>query len=77
MNFFDFHCDTIGECVLQHKSLSANDLHIDLQKAACFKQYGQLFAVWIPDEKRGEEAFSYLKRCGIAFIGNAPKMRVE
>lgn len=61
MNFFDFHCDTIGECVLQHKSLSANDLHIDLQKAACFKKYGQLFAIWIPDEKRGKEAFSYYK----------------
>ncbi len=61
MNFFDFHCDTIGECTLQQKSLSANDLHIDLQKAECFTNYGQLFAIWIPDEKRGSEAYAYYK----------------
>ncbi len=59
MNFFDFHCDTIGECYLQNKPLYKNDLHINLQKAACFSSYGQVFAIWIPDEKRGETAFSY------------------
>jgi len=61
MNFFDFHCDTIGECALQQKRLSKNDLHIDLQKAECFTNYGQLFAIWIPDEKRGNEAYVYYK----------------
>lgn len=59
MNFLDFHCDTIGECYLQNKSLSENDLHIDLRRAAVLSVYAQLFAVWIPDEKRGESAFSY------------------
>lgn len=59
MNFFDFHCDTIGECYMQNKHLASNDLHIDLQKSKCFEKYGQVFAVWIPDEKRGEAAFSY------------------
>ncbi len=59
MKFLDFHCDTIGECYLQSKSLSQNDLHIDLQRVSAFSVYGQLFAVWIPDEKRGESAFSY------------------
>lgn len=59
MNFFDFHCDTIGECCLQNKTLFKNDLHIDLQRAAEISVYGQLFAIWIPDEKRGETAFSY------------------
>lgn len=59
MNFFDFHCDTIGECYMQQKCLASNDLHIDLQKSRCFTNYGQVFAIWIPDEKRGEDAFSY------------------
>lgn len=59
MNFLDFHCDTIGECYLQNKLLLENDLHIDLRHTSTFSAYGQLFAVWIPDEKRGDTAFSY------------------
>ncbi|MGN0520904.1 MAG: dipeptidase [Candidatus Fimenecus sp.] len=59
MRFFDFHCDTIGECYLQKKHLASNDLHIDLQKGSFFDTYGQVFAIWIPDEKRGTAAFSY------------------
>ncbi|MGN0571483.1 MAG: dipeptidase [Candidatus Fimenecus sp.] len=59
MRFFDFHCDTIGECYLQKKHLASNDLHIDLQSSKSFENYGQMFAIWIPDEKRGEAAFSY------------------
>lgn len=59
MKFLDFHCDTIGECYLQNKPLFQNDLHIDLQRAVKFSIYGQMFAIWIPDEKRGETAFSY------------------
>lgn len=59
MNFLDFHCDTIGECYLQNQHLANNALHIDLQKSKCFAKYGQVFAIWIPDEKRGDAAFSY------------------
>ncbi len=61
MRFLDLHCDTAGECFLQQKPLSQNDLHISLARAACFSQYVQLFAVWIPDEKRGEEAYRYYR----------------
>ncbi len=61
MNFLDFHCDTIGECYLQSKPLLDNDLHINLKKAEAFSNYGQVFAIWIPDEKRGDAAFSYYK----------------
>ena len=52
MRFFDFHCDTIDECCLQKKHLASNDLHISLRKSKCFEKYGQVFAIWIPDEKR-------------------------
>lgn len=61
MKFFDFHCDTIGECYLQNKRLADNDLHIHLKKANAFSCYGQVFAIWIPDEKRGESAYAYYK----------------
>lgn len=73
MNFLDFHCDTIGECYLQNKPLLNNDLHISLEKAKVFSKYGQMFAIWIPDEKRGDEAFSYYKSILDCFSGEMRK----
>lgn len=69
MRFFDFHCDTIGECCLQKKHLADNDLHISLRKSKCFEKYGQVFAIWIPDEKRGEAAFAYYQAVRDCFYG--------
>ncbi len=68
MKFFDFHADTIGECFLQNKRLLENDLHIDLRRAGCFSDYGQIFAIWIPDEKRSDEAFSYYRSVRARFF---------
>lgn len=62
MKFLDFHCDTIGECANQKKALAQNDLHISLQKSICFENYGQVFAIWIPDEYRKVAAFTYYKQ---------------
>lgn len=59
MNLFDLHCDTIGECYLQNKPLKKNDLHISLDKGGYLENWCQLFAIWIPDEKRGEQAVDY------------------
>ena len=69
MRFFDFHCDTVGECCLQKKHLADNDLHISLRKSKCFEKYGQVFAIWIPDEKRGEGAFTYYQAVRDCFYG--------
>ncbi len=69
MRFFDFHCDTIGECCLQKKHLADNDLHISLRKSKCFEKYGQVFAIWIPDEKRGAAAFTYYQAVRDCFYG--------
>ncbi|MCR4925475.1 MAG: membrane dipeptidase [Clostridiales bacterium] len=68
MNFFDLHCDTIGECYLQKKSLKTNDLHISLDKAKDLEKWAQLFAIWIPDEKRGQEALQYFKNVYDVFL---------
>lgn len=56
MKYFDLHCDTITECALRNKSLASNDLHVSLDRAAAFERWAQFFAVWIPDELRGETA---------------------
>lgn len=62
MNFFDLHCDTIGECANRNLPLRENDLHISLEKGSYLDKWVQVFAVWMPDEKRGEEAADYFDR---------------
>ena len=69
MRIFDLHCDTIGECFKQGKSLKKNDLHIDLERLSKYKSYTQVFAIWIPDEYRGEQAFSYFNDVADFFKG--------
>ena len=59
MNYFDLHCDTITECFKAHRELAKNNLALDLERTAAYKNWAQVFAVWTPDEKRGEPAFSY------------------
>lgn len=62
MNLFDLHCDTIGECHKQRKNLFDNDLHLSLCKGEYLDKWCQVFAVWIPDDIRGEDAFAYFKQ---------------
>ncbi len=73
MKIFDLHCDTIGECFKQGKSLKKNDLHIDLERLRKYKSYTQVFAIWIPDEYRGEQAFSYFNDVADFFAGEINK----
>ena len=62
MKYFDLHCDTIGECSKNNLSLRDNNLHIDLQRTKGIEEYTQVFAVWIPDELRGEDAVAYFDK---------------
>lgn len=64
MRYFDLHCDTITECYKREKSLRRNAFHIDLERAEAFETYVQCFAVWIPDDLRGDAAFQ--RFCAIA-----------
>ena len=46
--------------ITESPSFIKNDLHIDLERGKrVFNKYCQVFAVWIPDEKRGDEAYDY------------------
>lgn len=61
MKLFDLHCDTAGECFKQKIPLKSNDLHIDLCKGKSLDKWVQVFAIWIPDELRGEAALEYFR----------------
>lgn len=67
MKIFDLHCDTIGECYNEGLALRSNNLHLSLERAKKYENYTQLFAVWIPDEKRGNEAVEYFNNVSDCF----------
>ena len=59
MRYFDLHCDTIGECLSRGLPLRGNGLAVDLDRAGGLAPYVQCYAVWLPDELRGEAAFRH------------------
>ena len=62
MRYFDLHCDTITRCLEEDLPLWGSGLHVDLEKVGVFSHYVQCYAVWLPDELRGEAAYSYFCR---------------
>lgn len=62
MRYFDLHCDTLTEILGREQTLTGNGRHVDLAKTENIDEYVQLFAVFIPDEKRGKEASAYFDR---------------
>ncbi len=68
MKLFDLHCDTAGECLKQKIPLHSNNFHIDLCKGKNLDKWTQIFAIWIPDELRGEQALEYFRSVYDNFI---------
>ncbi|MBC2870601.1 membrane dipeptidase [Bittarella massiliensis] len=62
MDLFDLHCDTLTSCCNKGLSLAENELEISLQKGAYLERWAQCFAVFVPDELRGEAAYDYYRR---------------
>lgn len=77
MNIFDLHCDTIGECANRKLELRENPLQLSLCKGAAFSGWCQVFAVWLPDTKRGAEAFSYFDTVYTYFLQQAEKNKAR
>lgn len=78
--FFDFHCDTItrekgatpaASDFFLHPgsgvSLVDNGFHIDLARLPKDWDWAQVFAIFVPDEFRGQAAVDYFERCAAAF----------
>lgn len=49
MEFFDLHCDTAYKCYRDNLSFNDNSLAVTPQKAKCFDNWHQCFAVFIND----------------------------
>ena len=62
MRFLDLHCDTVTECTKRGCSMQQNPLHLDLLRANQFSEYVQVFAIWIPDDIRGADAWDYFQK---------------
>ncbi len=62
LKFFDLHCDTLTEAEKTRQGLRRNNLHISLEKASCFEEYAQVFAIFIDDTLRGQAAVNYFDR---------------
>ncbi len=56
MDYFDLHCDTVT-AVANGKT----DVAITSQKALCFDNYTQTFAIWLPDGLDAKAAFKKAK----------------
>ncbi|MDP4121282.1 MAG: membrane dipeptidase, partial [Bacillota bacterium] len=59
MQVFDLHCDTLKRSLDTGIPLEKNDFHISFERASCFENWIQCMAIFIPDEMRGNEAFSF------------------
>lgn len=85
MPYFDLHCDTLTrryEKGVQMDSLDMGENVIALSKVPEDQLYGQFFAVFVPDELRGqaavdfftENADSFIRQCG-KFSGRLSQCR--
>ncbi|MDD2956539.1 MAG: membrane dipeptidase [Oscillospiraceae bacterium] len=62
MKAFDLHCDTITVLCRHGEELVNGARHISLDKMEGFERYVQCFAIFMPDEYRGEGAKEYFDR---------------
>ena len=67
LRYFDLHCDTLTEAYQKHEHLVRNHLQVSFDRANAFEDYCQLFAVFIPDELRDQQALDYFLSCASYF----------
>lgn len=70
MEYFDLHCDTLYKATVENSDFYNQKYHINFNKTTCFDKWIQLFAVWIPDEFKGEEATLFYLRAVDVFKRN-------
>ncbi len=62
LRLFDLHCDTLFECNALKCNIDNINLCINIEAAKGFERYIQCFAVFVPDELRGEQAELHAKK---------------
>lgn len=73
MRFFDLHCDTLYKMTTENKDIYKNDFNVDIERSLKYCPYVGCFAVWIPDEIRGDEAFDFFNRA-VLKLSNQEKL---
>lgn len=77
MNYFDLHCDTIAVCEENNVGIKSNEFQVSLEKGKEIDKWIQTYAIWIPDELRGEYAYAYFNRVYNYFINELEKNKSE
>lgn len=62
MRLFDLHCDTLSICEQLNCSLLDAPNHLNMTRGLQNEAYFQVFAAFIPDELRGDDAVNYGRR---------------
>ena len=62
MEYFDLHCDTLYKVLQDSSDFYDKRYHISIDKVDCFSKWTQVFAIWIPDEIRGNSATDLFNR---------------
>lgn len=62
MRLFDLHCDTITELCSRKENLINGSCHISLDRACFDEGYAQTFAIYMPDQYRGQGAIDFFDR---------------
>ncbi len=70
MRFFDLHCDTLYKATIDESDFENNDYHISVDKSKCIDNYKQMFAIWIPDDIKKENATKLFSRASDVFKNN-------
>lgn len=73
LGYFDLHCDTITECFARGEGLAENGLHWSLRRAEGLAPLAQVFAVWMPDDFRGEAAVKRFDDVAAVFFSEMEK----
>lgn len=62
LKLFDLHCDTLFRALDEDGGIVDNDYQLSVLSGRKYESWAQCFAVWIPDEYRGDAAISLFKR---------------
>lgn len=67
LKLFDLHCDTLLRALDENGGIVDNDYQLSVLRGRKYGAWAQCFAVWIPDECRGDAAISLFKRANQLF----------
>ncbi|MBR1779705.1 MAG: dipeptidase [Clostridia bacterium] len=75
MKIFDLHCDTLGKALDEDKDLISRDFHVNIEKGLGYDAWVQCFAIFIPDEYRGNGAVELFNRAKDKLQNEAEKFK--